>query len=158
MDNTNKIFEKVFNECAPNKGDNASFERIYNESKERLTEVGPASFWSKIQNKKTGASYANSFINLWQAGNKTPINLTGSLKPERYKFNGTVVPKDYYFGNNGQLNTFYMEKVYEEMLIKAGKKWQKNLQTFIASFINTMAGSGIAFAAPRFVDYDSLMA
>ena len=56
------------------------------------------------------------------------------------------------------LNTFLIEKIYEEMLLAHGRKYQKNIQSFMRSFMSRLNSGGIEFVEPRFVDYNVLVA
>lgn len=148
--NENTTFERVY--------ENALFERVYNENTQRLTEVSQKSFWLKIVNGISGSAYAQALLNLLKAGKDTPINLEGTLRPDRYKFGNNTISGARYFGNNRMLNTFLIEKIYEEMLLAHGRKYQKNIQSFMRSFMLRLSSGGIEFTEPHFVDYNVLVA
>lgn len=148
--NENTTFERAY--------ENAVFERVYNENAQRLTEVSQKSFWLKIVNGVSGSAYAQALLNLLKIGKDTPINLEGTLSPDRYKFGNNTISGARYFGNNRMLNTFLIEKVYEEMLLAHGRKYQKNIQSFMKSFMFRLSSGGIEFVEPHFVDYDILVA
>lgn len=148
--NENTTFERVY--------ENAFFERVYNENTQRLTEVSQKSFWLKIVNGISGSAYAQALLNLLKAGKDTPINLEGTLRPDRYKFGNNTISGARYFGNNKMLNTFLIEKIYEEMLLAHGRKYQKNIQSFMRSFMLRLSSGGIEFTEPHFVDYNALVA
>ncbi len=146
--NENTTFERVY--------ENAVFERVYNENTQRLTEVGQKSFWLKLADGKPGSAYAQAFLDLFKAGNDTPINLEGTLNPDRYKFGDNIVSGTHHFGGNKELNTFLIEKVYEEMLHAHGRKYQRNIQAFMRDFMLRLSEGGIEFAEPHFVDYSAV--
>lgn len=148
--NENTTFERAY--------ENAVFERVYNENAQRLTEVSQKSFWLKIVNGVSGSAYAQALLNLLKAGKDTPINLEGTLSPDRYKFGNNTISGARYFGNNRMLNTFLIEKIYEEMLLAHGRKYQKNIQSFMRSFMSRLNSGGIEFVEPHFVDYNTLVA
>lgn len=148
--NENTTFERVY--------ENVLFEKVYNEHAQRLTEVGQKSFFTKITDGKAGSAYAQAFLDLYKNGNDTPINLEGTLNPSRYKFGDNIVSGSYHFSNNAPLNTFLVEKVYEEMLLAHGRKLQRQMQSFMRDFIARMAEGGIEFTEPHFVDYNALVA
>lgn len=148
--NENTTFEKIY--------ENIIFEKVYNKRNQRLTEVSQKSFWLKIVNGISGSAYAQALLNLLKAGKDTPINLEGTLSPDRYKFGNNIISGARYFGNNRMLNTFLIEKVYEEMLLAHGRKYQKNIQSFMRSFMSRLSSGGIEFVEPRFVDYNVLVA
>ena len=148
--NENTTFERAY--------ENAVFERVYNENAQRLTEVSQKSFWLKIVNGVSGSAYAQALLNLLKAGKDTPINLEGTLSPDRYKFGNNTISGARYFGNNRMLNTFLIEKIYEEMLLAHGRKYQKNIQSFMRSFMSRLDSGGIEFVEPHFVDYNTLVA
>lgn len=148
--NENTTFERAY--------ENAVFERVYNENAQRLTEVSQKSFWLKIVNGVSGSAYAQALLNLLKAGKDTPINLEGTLSPDRYKFGNNTISGARYFGNNRMLNTFLIEKIYEEMLLAHGRKYQKNIQSFMRSFMSRLNSGGIEFVEPHFVDYNALVA
>lgn len=148
--NENTAFEKIY--------ENAVFEKVYNECVQRFTEVSQKSFWIKLADGKPGSAYAQAFLNLLKVGSNTPINLEGTLSPGRYRFGNSIVSGTYYFRDNKEFNTFLIEKVYEEMLLAHGKKFQRQIQSFMKSFIAKMAEGGIKFAEPHFVDYNVLVA
>ena len=148
--NENTTFEKIY--------ENTVFEKVYNKRSQRLTEVSQKSFWLKIVNGISGSAYAQALLNLLKAGKDTPINLEGTLSPDRYKFGNNTISGARYFGNNKMLNTFLIEKIYEEMLLAHGRKYQKNIQSFMRSFMSRLSSGGIEFVEPRFVDYNVLVA
>ena len=148
--NKNTTFEKIY--------ENTVFEKVYNKRNQRLTEVSQKSFWLKIVNGISGSAYAQALLNLLKAGKDTPINLEGTLSPDRYKFGNNIISGARYFGNNRMLNTFLIEKIYEEMLLAHGRKYQKNIQSFMRSFMARLSSGGIEFVEPRFVDYNVLVA
>ena len=148
--NENTTFERAY--------ENAVFERVYNENAQRLTEVSQKSFWLKIVNGVSGSAYAQALLNLLKVGKDTPINLEGTLSPDRYKFGNNTISGARYFGNNRMLNTFLIEKLYEEMLLAHGRKYQKNIQSFMRSFMSRLNSGGIEFVEPHFVDYNTLVA
>ena len=148
--NENTTFERAY--------ENAVFERVYNENAQRLAEVSQKSFWLKIVNGVSGSAYAQALLNLLKAGKDTPINLEGTLSPDRYKFGNNTISGARYFGNNRMLNTFLIEKIYEEMLLAHGRKYQKNIQSFMRSFMSRLDSGGIEFVEPHFVDYNTLVA
>ena len=148
--NENTTFERAY--------ENAVFERVYNENAQRLTEVSQKSFWLKIVNGVSGSAYAQALLNLLKVGKDTPINLEGTLSPDRYKFGNNTISGARYFGNNRMLNTFLIEKIYEEMLLAHGHKSQKNIQSFMRSFTSRLNSGAIEFVEPHFVDYNTLVA
>ena len=148
--NENTTFERAY--------ENAVFERVYNENAQRLTEVSQKSFWLKIVNGVSGSAYAQALLNLLKAGKDTPINLEGTLSPDRYKFGNNTISGARYFGNNRMLNTFFIEKIYEEMLLAHGRKYQKNIQSFMRSFMSSLNSGGIDFVELYFVYYNPLVA
>ena len=148
--NENTTFERAY--------ENAVFERVYNENAQRLTEVSQKSFWLKIVNGVSGSAYAQALLNLLKAGKDTPINLEGTLSPDRYKFGNNTISGARYFGNNRMLNTFLIEKIYEEMLLAHGRKYQKNIQSFMKSYMSRLNSGGIEFVETHFVDYNTLVA
>lgn len=148
--NENTTFERVY--------ENTVFEKVYNKRNQRLTEVSQKSFWLKIVNGISGSAYAQALLNLLKAGKDTPINLEGTLSPNRYKFGNNIISGARYFGNNKMLNTFLIEKVYEEMLLAHGRKYQKNIQSFMRNFMLRLSSGGIEFVEPHFVDYSALVA
>lgn len=147
-DNENTTFEKVY--------ENVVFERVYNECTQKLTEVGQKSFFMKIADGKAGSAYAQAFLDLYKNGNDTPINLEGTLDPSRYRFGDNIVSGVHHFGGNKELNTFLIEKVYEEMLHAHGRKYQRNIQAFMRDFMLRLSEGGIEFAEPHFVDYSAV--
>ena len=148
--NENTAFEKVY--------ENVVFEKVYNECTQRLNEVSQKSFWIKLADGKSGSDYAQAFLNLLKVGNDTPINLEGTLNPTRYKFGDSTVSGAHYFGSSREFNTFLIEKVYEEMLLAHGRKYQRAILAFIKDFMIKLSEGGIKFAAPHFVDYSVIAA
>ena len=138
------IFERVYNENL--------FGKIYNETRQHLTEVGAANFAKQMQ-VKSGREYANAFLALAKAGKNTPINLQGTLKPERYKIGDNIISGSYMFTRNAALNTFLIERVYEELLLAKKGADQKAIQKFFRDFKNTLEEGGIQFTPLNLVDY-----
>ena len=81
-------------------------------------------------NNKTGMSYARSILTLANQGYETPINLEGILNGKRYIFNGHVIALNNRFSSNKELNSFLIEKLYEELLFKH-KKLKKHYNHFL---------------------------
>jgi hypothetical protein len=102
---------------------------------------------------KTGREYANAFLALAKAGKDTPINLQGTLKPERYKIGDNIISGSYIFTGNAALNTFLIERVYEELLLAKKGADQKAIQKFFRDFKNTLEEGGIQFTPLNLVDY-----
>lgn len=148
MENNKTTFEEIY--------ENAVFEKVYNECSQRLTEVGEKNFWSKIVNGKSGLAYANAFLTLYKQGHDTPINLEGTLNPERYLFGNRMIRGIQQFTNNGKMNTFLIEKIYEEMLLAHKGQFQKEIQSFMKSFMLGLSKGGIEFVEPNFVDYKAV--
>ena len=148
--NENITFERVY--------ENTIFERVYNKRNQKLTEVSQKSFWLKIVNGISGSAYAQALLNLLKAGKDTPINLEGTLSPDRYEFGNNTISGARYFVFYRMLNTFLIEKIYEEMLLAHGRKYQKNIQSFMRSFMSRLNSGGIEFVEPHFVDYSALVA
>ena len=124
---------------------------------ELLSEVLQESEYSKRHELESFANklpqsaleeYAQALLNLLKAGKDTPINLEGTLSPDRYKFGNNTISGARYFGNNRMLNTFLIEKIYEEMLLAHGRKYQKNIQSFMRSFMSRLNSGGIEFVDP----------
>ena len=151
MKNNIELFERIYN--------NYIFENIFKENKIKLDEVSPVNFWNKILDNRTGTDYAQSVLKLKKLGHETPINLNGNLKNNRYILGDHIISlKNNRFSSNKELNSFLIEKLYEELLLEHGEKAQKVLQSFFIGFKDTLKQDSYQFVPLHFVDYSELIA
>ena len=134
------------------------FAETYKESLSKFMEINKDNFKTKFENNKSGASYAQSFLSLDSDGQNTPIQLLGTLKKDRYKWNNDFVKGTYHFTGNAEFNSFLLEKVYEELLLDKGPKAQEKLQKFFNEFVEGLQQSNVPFIQLNLVDYNVLVA
>ena len=134
------------------------FESIYKESLIKLKEINIDNFWTKINNNINGSTYAKSFLCLDPTGLNTPIHLLNTLPNERYIFNNELVKGFVHLTSDGAYNSFIIEKLYEELLLKVGKKMQDKLKKFFTEFVNELKQNNVIFINLNFIDYDTLVA
>lgn len=134
------------------------FESVYTESLQRLTEISKINFKAKIDRDVSGREYARAFLKLDPTGQTTPIQLTGSLGKDKYKWENQDVNNSTHFTMNASYNTFLIEKLYEELLLDKGRGSQSKIQTFFLDFVEDLQKHGVPFNRVTFANYEDLVA
>lgn len=126
------------------------FEKVYNENnKTRFTELRKDNFVSQIKNHISGFEYADKFLTLDPTGQTTPINFDGTLSKKEYVFEGDIITGSTHFTKNPKFNSFIIEILYKESLLKYPKA-QKVLQVFYQQFADGLQ-TALSFDKINFV-------